>query len=217
MTMLSESVFQLAEIAKQKNKQEITTKLSETVLQNSELHHQLNSHVRVCCCCSWVTKSCLTLQPHRLQHARLPWPPPSPEFAQIHGHWVSDATYPSHLLLLPSPFAFNLSKLQIVPNEPALCIKWPKYWSFSFSISPPNEYSGLISLRIDWFDLLAVKSLLQHYNLKASILWVLSLLYGPTLTSKHDYWKNRSFDDTVSLSLVYKTQDTDLKEWKPRN
>ena len=75
----------------------------------------------------------------------------------------------------------------------------------------------MISLRIDWFDLLAVKSLLQHYNLKASILWVLSLLYGPTLTSKHDYWKNRSFDDTVSLSLVYKTQDTDLKEWKPRN
>jgi len=120
-------------------------------------------------------------------------------------------------LLLPSHFAFNLSKYQVFSNEPALCIKWPKYWSFSFSISPSNEYSGLISFRIDWFDLLAVKTLLQHHHLKASILWVLNLLYGPTLTSKHDYWKNHSFDNTVSLSLVYKTQDTDQKEWKPRN
>ena len=74
-------------------------------------------------------------------------------------------------------------------------IRWPKYWSFSFSfsISPSNEYSGLISFRIDWFDLLAVqgtlRSLLQHHNSSA-----LSLLYGPTLTSVHDYWKNQSFD-----------------------
>ena len=74
-------------------------------------------------------------------------------------------------------------------------IRWPKYWSFSFSISPTNEYSGLISFRIDWFDLLAVqvtlKSLLQHHNLKASIL---SLLYGPALTSIHNYWQSHRFD-----------------------
>ena len=75
------------------------------------------------------------------------------------------------LLLLPSIFP----SIRIFPNESALCIRWPKYWSFSFSISPSNEYSGLISFRMDWLDLLAVqgilKSLLQHYSSKASILW----------------------------------------------
>ena len=75
------------------------------------------------------------------------------------------------LLLLPSIFP----SLRVFSNESALCIRWPKYWSFSFSISPSNEYWGLISFRIDWFDLFAVqvtlKSLLQHHNLKASILW----------------------------------------------
>ena len=75
------------------------------------------------------------------------------------------------LLLLPSVFA----SIRVFPNKSALCIRWPKYWSFSFSISPSNEYSGLISFRIDWLDLLAVqgtlKSLLQHHISKASILW----------------------------------------------
>ena len=75
------------------------------------------------------------------------------------------------LLLLPSLFP----SIRVFANESALCIRWPKYWSFSFSISPSNEYSGLISFRIDWFDLLAVqgtlKSLLQYHSLKASILW----------------------------------------------
>ena len=74
------------------------------------------------------------------------------------------------LLLLPSIFP----SIRVFSNESGLCIRWPKYWSFSFSISPPNEYSGLISLRMDWLDLLAVqgtlKSLLQHYSSKASIL-----------------------------------------------
>ena len=74
------------------------------------------------------------------------------------------------LLLLPSIF----SSIRVFSNESAVCIRWPKYWSFSFSISPSNEYSGLISFRIDWFDLLAVqgtlKSLLQHHSSKASIL-----------------------------------------------
>ena len=78
------------------------------------------------------------------------------------------------LLSSPSPPALNLSSVRVFPNESALCIRWPKYWTFSFSISPSNEYSGLISCRIDWFDLLAVqgtlKDLLQHDSLKASIL-----------------------------------------------
>ena len=97
------------------------------------------------------------------------------------------------LLLLPSIFP----RIRVFSNESVLPIRWPKCWSFSFSINPSNEYSELISFRLDWLDLLAVqgtlKSLLQHHSSKASIL-ILSFLYGPTLTSIHDYWKNHSFD-----------------------
>ena len=97
-----------------------------------------------------------------------------PELAQTHVHWVSDAVQPSHALSSPSPPALNLSKHQVFSNESVLCIRWPKYWSFSFSISPSNEYSGLISFRMDWLDLLAVqgtlKSLLQHHSSRVSIL-----------------------------------------------
>jgi len=91
------------------------------------------------------------------------------------------------LFLLPSV----LPNIRVFSNEPILCIRWPKFWSFS--ISPSNDYSGLISFRMDWFDLLAVqrtlKSLLQHHSSKISIS-ALSFLYDPTLTSIHDYWKN---------------------------
>ena len=91
-----------------------------------------------------------------------------PELAETHVHRVSDAIQPSHPLSSPSPPALNLSQHQ------GLCMRWPKYWSFSFNISPSNEYSGLISFRMDWLDLLAVKgtrkSLLQHHSSKASIL-----------------------------------------------
>ena len=101
-----------------------------------------------------------------------------PDFAQIHVHWISDAIQPSHPLSSPSPPAFNLSQHQGLFNDLTLCIRWPTYWSFSFSITPSSEYSWLVSFRIDWFDLLAVqgtlKSLLQHHNLKASILWRLA-------------------------------------------
>ena len=94
------------------------------------------------------------------------------------------------LLLLPSIFA----SIRVFSNDSVLHIRWPKYWSFSFSISPSNEYSGLISFRTDWFDVFAVqgtlKSLLQHHSPKASILGHSS----PTLTSIHDYWKNHIFD-----------------------
>ena len=82
------------------------------------------------------------------------------------------------LLLLPSVFA----SIRIFSNESALCIRWPKYWSFSFNITPSNEYSGLISFRMDWLDLLAVQetleSLLQHHSSKASILWCLAFLWS---------------------------------------
>ena len=96
------------------------------------------------------------------------------EFTQTHVHWVSDAIQPSHPLSSPSPPTFNLSQHQVFSNGSVLRIRWPKYWSFSFSISPSNEYSGLISFRMDWLDLLAVqgtlKSLLQHHSAKALIL-----------------------------------------------
>ena len=98
-----------------------------------------------------------------------------PELAQTHVHWVGDAIQPSHprlpLLLLPSVFP----SIRFFCSESVLHIRWPKHWSFSFSISTSNEYSGLISLKMDWLDLLAVqgtlKSLLQHHSSKASILW----------------------------------------------
>ena len=97
-----------------------------------------------------------SLRPHGLQLARLPCPSLSPGVCPNSCPWVSDAIQPSHPLSSPSPPAFNLSQHQGLFHELALHIRWPKYWSFSFSISPSNEYSGLISVRIDWFDLLAI-------------------------------------------------------------
>ena len=92
------------------------------------------------------------------------------EFTQVYVHWVSDAILSCPLLLLPSIFP----SIRVFSNTSALCIRCPKYWSFCFSIRPSNEYSGLISFRMDWLDLLAVqgtlKSLLQHHSSKASVL-----------------------------------------------
>ena len=114
------------------------------------------------------------------------------EFAQTQVYLVDDAIQPFHPLLPPSPSAFILSQHRVFANKSVLHIGWPEYWSFSFSISPSNEYSGLISFR---FYLLAVqgplKSLLQHHKESSS---AVSLLYSPTHTSVHDYWKNHSFD-----------------------
>ena len=97
-----------------------------------------------------------------------------PEFTQTHVHRVSDAIQPSHPLSSPSPPAPNPSQHQVFSNESTFRMRWPKYWSFSFSIIPSKEHPGLISFRMDWLDLLAVqgtlKSLLQHYSSKASIL-----------------------------------------------
>ena len=95
------------------------------------------------------------------------------------------------LLLLPSIFP----SISVFSSESVLHIRWPKYWSFNFSIRPSNEHSGLISFRMDWLDLLAgqgtLKSILQHKSINSL---ALSFLYSPTLTSIHDYWKNHSFD-----------------------
>ena len=125
-----------------------------------------------------------------------------PEFTQIHVHWVSDDIQPSHPLSSPSPFAFNLSRNQGLCQW-ALHITWPKYWSFSLSITPSNEYSGMISFRIDWFDLLVVRGTDSQESSPAQLKninsLVLSLLYGPTPTSIHDYWKNHSFDCTIAF------------------
>ena len=97
------------------------------------------------------------------------------------------------LLLLPSIFP----SIRVISNESALRIRWPRYWSFSFNISPTNEHPGLVCFRMDWLDLLAVqgtlKSLLQHHSSKASILQH-SAFFSPTLTSIHDHWKNYSLD-----------------------
>ena len=110
-----------------------------------------------------------SLWPCGLQNTRLCCPSPSPRVC-------SELVMPSNHLLLCHPFLLLPSifpSIRVFSNELALCIRWPKYWSFSF-VSPSNEYSGLISFRMDWFDLLAVqgtlKSLLQHYRSKASIL-----------------------------------------------
>ena len=141
----------------------------------------INVFKRNCPCCYSVTKSCPTLCNLVncsksiflvLDHL--------PEFIQTHVHWVSDAAS-SHPLPHASPLVLNFPQHQGLFHKSVLCIRWPKNWSFSFSNSPSNEYSGLISFRIDWFDFLAVqgtlKSLFQHHNSKASIL-------------KRNYWSN---------------------------
>ena len=123
-------------------------------------------------CCS-VAKSRLTHgNPMDCSTSCFPVHHSLPEFAQTHVHWVSDAIQPSHPLPPPSPLALNLSHHQGLFQWVALFIRWPKYWWFSFNISPSNEYSVLITFRIDWFDLLADQGILkslQHHSSKASI------------------------------------------------
>ena len=124
---------------------------------------------------SSVTQSCLTLcDPMNRSMPGLPVYHQVPEFTQTHVHQVSDAIQPSHplrplFLLPPIP-----PSIRIFSNESTLRMRWPKYWSFSFNISPSKEHPGLIAFRMDWLDLFAahgtVKSLLQHHSSKASIL-----------------------------------------------
>ena len=112
----------------------------------------------------------------------------------------TESVMPSNHLILCHPFLLPsfFPSIRVFSSESVLQIRWPKYWSFSFSISPSNEYSGLISFRMDWLDLLAVQETLkpsptlQFKSINSS---ALSFLYSPTLTSIHDYWKNHSFDE----------------------
>ena len=145
--------------------------------------------------CSVLSDS---LQPHEPQHARPPCPITNsrslPRLMSIESVMpFNHLILCRPLLLLPSMFL----SITVFSEESALCIRWLNYWSFSFSISPVNEYSGLISFRIGWFDLLAVqgtlKSLLQHHSSKASILGR-SAFFMVQLISIHDYWKIHSFD-----------------------
>ena len=132
-----------------------------------------------------------------------------PEFTQTHIHRVSDAIQPSHPLSFPSP-AISLSSIRVFSDESVLCIRCPKYWSFSFSISPSNEYSRLISFRMDWLNLLTVqgtlKSLLQHHSSKASILWcsaffIVQLSHPYMTTGKIIALTRQTFVDKVKSLL----------------
>ena len=123
---------------------------------------------------SSVTQSCPTLLPHGLQCQASLSIPNSQSLLKL---MSIESVMPSNHLILCCSLLFPLSifpSIRVFSNESVFCIRWPKYWSFSFSISPSNEYSGLISFRMDWLDLLAVqgtfKSLLQHHSSKASIL-----------------------------------------------
>ena len=133
-----------------------------------------------------------SLRPPGLQHTRLPHPSPNLlELMSIESVMPSNHLILCHPLLLPSIFP----SIRVFSNEWALCIRWPEYQSFS--ISPSNEYSRLISSRIDWFELLAVQATQESSptpQFKSINSLVLSLLYGSTLTFIHDYWKNHSFD-----------------------
>ena len=131
------------------------------------------------------------------QHTRPPCPLPTPS---LHKLMSIESVMPSNclilcrpLLLLPSIFP----NIRVFSNETVFCIRWKKYWSFSFNISTSNEYSGLISFRIDWLDLPAVQGTLQPSptpQFKSINSSALSFLYGPPLISIHDRWKNHSFD-----------------------
>ena len=136
---------------------------------------------------SSVAQSCLTLRSHGPQHARPPCPPPAP--GAYSNSTSIELVMPSNHLILCCPLLLPPSifpSIRVFSNESVLRIRWPKYWSFSIRISPSNEYSGLISFRMDLLDLLAVQG-----PLKNSL--ALNFLYSPTFTPIHDYWDNHSF------------------------
>ena len=144
----------------------------------------------------------------RIQFFATPWIAAHQASLSINNSWSLlklmsiESVLPSSHLILCHPLLLLPPippSIRVFSNESTLCMRWPKYWSFSFNISPSNEHPGLISFRMDWLDLLAVqgtlKSLLQHHSSKASILQCsLSFLHSPTLTFIHDHWKNHSFD-----------------------
>ena len=130
----------------------------------------------------------------------LPVPHHFPKFAQVHVHYIGDAIQPSHPLMPSFLLPSIIPSIRDFSNELSVCIRWPKYWSFSFSISPSNEYSGLLSFKFDRFDLPAVqgtpRSLLQHHSLKATNSLALCLLYGSAPTTVSDQREDHSLDYT---------------------
>ena len=133
-----------------------------------------------------MAQSCLTFcDPMNRSMPGLPVHHQLPEFTQTQVHRVSDAIQPSHPLSSPSPIP---PSIRVFSNKSTLCMRWPKYWSFSFSIIPSKEIPGLISFRMDWLDLRAVqgtlKSLLQHHSSKAPILWLSAFF---TVQLSHPY------------------------------
>ena len=138
------------------------------------------------------------LWPHGLQHIRLSCPSPSLWTCSNScslSLWCHPTISSSVIPFTTCPQSFPASGTFLMNR---LCIRWPKYWSFNFSISPSNEYSGLVSFRIDWFHLLAVEGTLKSSPTpqfkSVSNSSAVSLLYGPPLISVHDYWKDHSFD-----------------------
>ena len=152
-----------------------------------------------------------SLRPHKLQHARPPCPSPTP---RVHSLTSIESVMPSSHLILSRPLLLLPSippRIRVFSNESALCIRWPKYWSFTFNISLSNEHPGLISFRKDWLDHLAVqgtlKSLLQHHSSKASILrrsafFVVQLSHPYMTTGKTIALTRQTFVDKV-MSLLF--------------
>ena len=150
-----------------------------------------------------------------------------PEISQTHVHWVSDAIQPSHPLSSPPPFLLLPSifpSIRVFSNESVLRIKWRKYWSFSFSISPSNEYLGLVFFRMDWLDLLVVqgtlKSLLQHHSSKASILrcsaFFMVQLSHPYMTNGKTIGLTRQTFVGKVMSLLFNTLSRLVITFLPR-
>ena len=181
---------------------QICIRLEEKTKSQPESYPQFSS----------VDQSCLTLyDPMDWSMPGFPIHHQLPELAKTHVHQVSDAILPSNHLSSPSPPTFNLCSIRVFSNELAVGIRWPKYWSFGFSISPSNEYSGLIYFRMDWLDVLAVqgtlRSLLQHHSSKASILrcsafFTVQLSHPYMTTGKTIAFTRQTFVDKV-MSLLF--------------
>ena len=146
------------------------------------------------------------------------------ELAQTHVHQVGDAIQPSHPLSPPSPPALSFPSFRVFYNESALRIRWPEYRSFSFSISPSNEHSGLISFRIDWLDLAVqgtLESLLEHHSLKASILqcsafFMVQLSHPYMTTGKTIALTRQTFVSQV-MALLFNMLSRFVRAFLPRN
>ena len=175
---------------------------------------------------SSVAQLCLNLgNPMNHSTPGLPVLHQHPKSKETHVHWVGDAIKPSHPLSSPSSPVFVFPSIRVFSNESALHIRWPKYWSFSFSISPSNEHPGLISLRIDWLDLLSVqgtlKSLHQHHSSKASILqhsalFIVQLSHPYMTTGKTIALPTQTFVDKV-MSLLFNMLSRFVITFLPRS